>query len=173
MDRRELLVLRHGKSDWDAGASDDFARPLARRGRKASMRIGRWLASGELVPDAVLSSPATRARATAELVCECMGIPLSRIRWERGLYDARAGTDLLALLAALPSTTGRTMLIGHNPVLEELLRHLCDDSLQQHEARKLLPTAAVARLSLPADWSRLEPGCGRVLELVRPKQLGE
>lgn len=173
MQDRELMVLRHGKSDWDAGAGDDFTRPLAKRGRKASRRIGQWLASRELVPDVLLSSPATRTRATAGLVCESLEIPVSRVRWEQVLYDARSGADILPLLAAVPTDAGRVMLIGHNPVLEELLRYLADESLEAHEARKLLPTAAVARLAMPGDWERLGAGCAAVLELVRPKQLGD
>lgn len=173
MQDRELMVLRHGKSDWDAGDGDDFTRPLARRGRRASRRIGQWLASRNLVPEAVLSSPATRARVTAGIICESLTLPPARVRWEQGLYDASSGTDLLPLLAAVPGDIGRVMLIGHNPVLEELVRYLCDESLQAHEARKLMPTAAVARLAMPADWARLDAGCARVLELVRPKQLGD
>jgi hypothetical protein len=33
---RTLLLLRHAKSDWSAGATDDFSRPLSRRGCKDS-----------------------------------------------------------------------------------------------------------------------------------------
>ena len=173
MKRRELLVLRHGKSDWDAGASDDFTRPLAKRGRKASRRTGRWLAGMALVPDVILSSPAERARSTTELICECAGFDAASVTWEQGLYDAASASDLLLLLAAAPPDAPRVMLVGHNPVLEELVRLLADESIREHEARKLLPTAALARLSLPADWSLLEQGCARVLAIVRPKQLGE
>ena len=35
----ELLLLRHGKSDWET-QSDDFSRPLKDRGKRAAQRIG-------------------------------------------------------------------------------------------------------------------------------------
>ena len=37
---RELLLLRHGKSDWSVGV-DDFYRPLKDRGKRAAQRVGR------------------------------------------------------------------------------------------------------------------------------------
>ncbi|NNJ95082.1 MAG: histidine phosphatase family protein, partial [Halobacteria archaeon] len=38
----ELLILRHGKSDWDAG-TDDYHRPLKDRGKRGAQRMGVWL----------------------------------------------------------------------------------------------------------------------------------
>ncbi len=37
---RELLILRHGKSDW-SGDKDDFNRPLEDRGKRAAQRAMR------------------------------------------------------------------------------------------------------------------------------------
>ncbi|HBJ28222.1 histidine phosphatase family protein, partial [Cobetia sp.] len=71
--RRELLLMRHGKSDWSV-AADDFHRPLKERGKRGAQRMGAWLAQEALVPDAILSSPALRARATAEKCVKSMGL---------------------------------------------------------------------------------------------------
>lgn len=51
---RELLILRHAKSDWDSGAGTDFDRPLSRRGKHDAPRIGAWLYREGLVPDYVV-----------------------------------------------------------------------------------------------------------------------
>ena len=56
----ELLLLRHGKSDWSAG-TDDLHRPLKNRGKRGAQRIGTWMWQQDLVPDHIISSPATRA----------------------------------------------------------------------------------------------------------------
>ncbi len=53
---RELLLLRHGKSDWKDG-TDDFSRPLQSRGVRGARLQGEWLRQKGLVPDMVLSSP--------------------------------------------------------------------------------------------------------------------
>ena len=65
---RELLILRHGKSDWEAG-TDDFHRPLKDRGKRGAQRVGVWLLQQGLLPDHVVSSPAERAIVTAEKAC--------------------------------------------------------------------------------------------------------
>ena len=40
---KRLIILRHGKSDWSAGAPSDHARPLNQRGTGAAMTMGRVL----------------------------------------------------------------------------------------------------------------------------------
>ena len=40
---KRLIILRHGKSDWNAGAASDHARPLNRRGTGAAVTMGRVL----------------------------------------------------------------------------------------------------------------------------------
>jgi len=48
---RELLILRHAKSDWDSKAASDFDRPLARRGKQDAPKIGAWHYREGLIPD--------------------------------------------------------------------------------------------------------------------------
>ena len=67
---RQLLVLRHGKSDWDADYRGDHERPLASRGRRAAAAVGRFLAAAGPMPDRVLSSSAVRALSTVRLAAE-------------------------------------------------------------------------------------------------------
>src|SRR5688572_1768501 len=52
---RRLILVRHGKSAWPDDV-EDLERPLAKRGRAAAKRMGRYLAAQDLVPDAVLVS---------------------------------------------------------------------------------------------------------------------
>ncbi|KXX66013.1 SixA phosphatase family protein [Marichromatium gracile] len=169
---RELLILRHAKSDWDAGAVTDFARPLAKRGRRDAPRIGAWLYREGLVPDQVLSSPAERARQTAIMVCKRLDFDKRRIHWEPGLYEADLPA-LLEILAQCPQAAATVLLVGHNPGLEQLLQYLAGDDLEPPGHGKLLPTAALVRLEMPADWTRLEPGCANLLALTRPRQLAD
>ena len=166
---RELLVLRHGKSDWTSG-TPDFDRPLAARGRKATKRIGRWLREQELLPDHVVSSPALRARQSAERVCRAAGIDRARIEHDEAIYEASLET-LLEVLATLPPRAARALIIGHNPGFDELVRHLGAGSLVRGEAGNLMPTAALARLAMPASWEQLARGSARCLSLTWPREL--
>jgi len=168
---RELLILRHAKSDWDGKAASDFERPLAKRGRKDAPRVGEWLYREGVVPDVIVSSPAERARATVLRVCKSLDYKKKDILWDTDIYEAGV-PDLLGVLARVSASAPTVLLVGHNPGLEELVRYLTGDDLEEPADGKLLPTAALARLEMPDDWSNLEGGCAGLVSIVRPKQLG-
>jgi len=166
---RELLILRHGKSDWSTNHSD-FDRPLKDRGKRGAQRIGLWLRQRSLVPDHVLSSPAERAIVTAEKSCKVMGKSAQDIQADRRIYAADADR-LLAVLREVPEGADRVMLVGHNPGLEELLIDLVKDDVPIPEDGKLLPTATLARLAIGCDWAGLTPACAKLLSITRGSSL--
>jgi phosphohistidine phosphatase len=162
---RELLLLRHGKSDWDTGV-DDFHRPLKDRGKRGAQRIGVWLAQQHLTPDLVVASPAERALVTAQKTCKAMGNGDEGIQRDKRIYAAEID-DLLAVLGDCPQDAGRVMLVGHNPGLEDLLVWLAGEVVPVPEDGKLLPTATLARLQMPVDWRALVAGCARLDSITR------
>jgi len=167
---RELLILRHAKSDWDSGASADFDRPLAKRGRKDAPLVGAWLYREGMIPDYLISSPAQRARETAINVCKALDLKKKQIVWDDAIYEADLDS-LLGVLAGVPTDAATVLLVGHNPGLEDLVRFLTDNDLDEPKDGKLMPTAALARLEMPDDWSELEAGCATMMAVVRAKQL--
>ena len=76
-----LLLVRHGETDWNAegrlqGHTD---RPLSDFGRRQARRLGDQLKSEELEGEglqAIYSSDLARARETAEIVGERLGLPV-------------------------------------------------------------------------------------------------
>ncbi|MEA2078514.1 MAG: histidine phosphatase family protein [Pseudomonadota bacterium] len=166
---RELLIFRHGKSDQSV-RSDDYHRPLKDRGKRAAQRAGVWLAQQDLVPDHVISSPAERALVTAQKACKAMGLYAGQISKDKRVYAADLNS-LLEVLGECPDSSRRVMLAGHNPGLEELLIYLTDGELPVADDGKLLPTAAIARLSMPEQWAELSEACAGLIALMRPEQL--
>ena len=81
---------------------------------------------------------------------------------------------LLALIRALPDTVESVLLVGHNPGLQSLLVELTRndaDGLRARIAAKY-PTAALAAVEFPvSSWTAVEPGSGRIVELILPKEL--
>ena len=65
---KNLLLMRHAKSDWGNLALDDFERPLNKRGRKAAAKMAQWLSLNAPPIEAIVSSPAKRARQTTEII---------------------------------------------------------------------------------------------------------
>ena len=165
----ELLILRHGKSDWDAG-TDDFHRPLKDRGKRAAQRMGVWLQQQGWQPDHIISSPAERALVTAQKLCKAMGGDDSGIVRDARVYEATART-LLEVLAGCPEAARRVMLVGHNPGLEDLLMLLAREPVPVPADGKLLPTATLARLMLASGWQALSPGSATLETIIRPREL--
>lgn len=162
---KTLLILRHGKSSRDDPDLDDHERPLNKRGRADSPRMGRLLRRHHLVPDAILCSTASRALHTADLVARAAGFD-GEIERDRKLYLA-AAPEIVARLAALEDRVAVAMVVGHNPGLDDLVEALTGK-------REHLPTAAIARVSLPVErWRDTTPGTrGKLVDLWRPKDLG-
>lgn len=167
---RELWLLRHGKSDRDV-VMDDFDRPLKKRGKQAAQRMGEWMLRQQLIPDLVISSPATRAIATATRVCAAIGMDEQFIQQDKRLYF-QGIEQLKWVLAECSANAGKVLLVGHNPDLEELLLDLVGE-VNVPDMDKLLPTAALARITMPNDWSNLAAGCARLLSIIHAKQLPE
>lgn len=153
-DVRELILLRHAHAEPASPGQADIDRPLSPHGLAEAEAAGRWLASQGLLPDRVLCSPARRTRETLEAVLAVTGYAEQRL--EQRIYDATAGT-LIGLLDDHQEVE-RLMLVGHNPGMERLVALL--DSGRSDDYRGM-PTAAVARLTLPAGQA-LEPGLGRL-----------
>ncbi|MCB1733604.1 MAG: histidine phosphatase family protein [Gammaproteobacteria bacterium] len=166
---RQLLILRHGKSDWGVDI-DDFERPLKKRGRRGAKAIGKWLRTNDLLPNHVCSSPAVRAIDTANRTCKSAGFDSSGIVQIESIYEARLD-DLLRVLSACDTAVRRVMIVGHNPGLEDLLLYLTGGHIPIPEDGKYLPTAALAVLEMPEDWLTLEAGSATLHRLLRAKDL--
>ena len=170
---RQLILLRHAKSDWPD--VPDRERPLAKRGRRDAPRIGRWLHEHGYRPDVVVCSAAQRTRQTwALLAPELGGKPA--VRFEPRAYAASALT-LLYLAQELPSRYRSALLIAHNPGLSDLASQLAAPPgigrPTDNGPRPVisLPTAAVAVLEFSGDWPALAPGQARLLDHITPADL--
>ena len=166
---RELLILRHGKSDWNADAGD-FDRPLKNRGKRGAQRMGVWLWRQGLRPDLVISSPAERAITTAHKCCKSMGMMASDVVADERVYMASL-EQLLEVLKDAPADAERIMLVGHNPGLEELLEYLVADAIPLPDDGKLLPTATLAHLAMPDDWQAPVSASAVLGNIVRSREL--
>src|SRR3989442_14033616 len=76
-----LMLLRHGKPESESPTGRDFDCPLAKEGFRQAQVIAAQLEEGRKLtgstPVAVLSSPAARARATAEVIAQALELPVT------------------------------------------------------------------------------------------------
>lgn len=126
----------------------DIDRPLNKRGRRDSPRMGAALAQ-RFSPLCFHVSPARRALLTFDGLCQgWTGLGDPHCCVDEALYTFDTD-DLLEWLASRDEPEDRIALIGHNPALTDLVNFLVgDDTLSN------VPTAGWVELSLPLDsWS--------------------
>lgn len=162
---KTLFVMRHAKSDWENPNQSDFERPLNGRGKLAAPKIGELMKINKFAPDLIVSSPAVRAKTTAEKVKTAANFD-AEIKFDARIYEA-AVSDLLAVLAETPNAIERILIVGHNPGLENLVRNLTGEI-------RAMPTAALAEIELQInDWSAIRPDCGKLRNLFTPKEIAD
>ena len=169
MSMRRVILLRHGKSAWPEGL-DDLERPLKKRGREASRRMGRYLAREGLRPDLTLVSPARRTQETWSIARQALGDVA--MRSEPRIYEA-PGDGLLTVVREVEPEMGTLLLVGHNPGLQEFARLLVGARAGEGSAIVKYPTGGLAVIEVPASaWPELSPGSSRLERFVTPKTLG-
>ena len=157
--------MRHAKSDWgDAGLSG-FDRPLNKRGSKAAPLMAEEMKRRNKAPDIIISSPANRAKTTAELFSEKSGYT-NEIVFEKDFYFGYI-EDIIKKVKAIDNSINRIMLVGHNPTWEDLVSRL-----SKNNPYVTMPTAAIASINFNInDWSDLKFGSGNLEWLLKPKEL--
>ena len=160
--------MRHAKSDWSDYGAADYDRTLTDRGKRDAKKMGAWLRKKKMVPDLIVSSPAARAERTALIVSRETGFDPEQISRDARIYDASLEV-LLEVVSAHAKDTGRILLIGHNPGLEELLDFLSRDPAEPNSAGKMLTTAAIAVLDYGPGPISTGKGVARLVCLVRPR----
>lgn len=155
-----LIVMRHAKSDWNAGAESDHERPLNNRGRKEAPLVGARLANKGFKPDLVLSSDSTRTRQTFD---EMRGaFPEVPVRFDASLYHAGL-EQVLALAPTVPADAKTVLVLGHNPGWEEMVSDLAGMRVEMKTAY-----AAVLDSDAPTLEAALKSGDMKLVELVTP-----
>ena len=155
---RTLYLVRHAKASFGAAGARDFDRPLEPQGTDGAARVGKRLSQERLIHPLFLSSPAIRARDTAEIILSSSGIN-AELHFDGRIYEA----DLRSLLNVLGETSDEVeavILVGHNPGMESLLRFLTGEL-------RALPTAALAKIEVnSSSWSNLREAAGKLISLT-------
>ncbi len=179
---RQLLLMRHAKSDWNVPGLSDKDRPLNARGKSTAPTMATWLFEHGLIPDLILCSSAVRTSQTLALMIgqweslrltnPSLSFPKTSI--EDKLYLA-SDSDILSIARSIAidhpiEDSLSIMVLGHNPGMEILASTLCETSIE-------MPTGAIAVLTSnalgddwPEDWRK--PKLWSLRGLVKPRELG-
>ncbi|HEY6453439.1 MAG TPA: histidine phosphatase family protein [Steroidobacteraceae bacterium] len=115
---KQLLLLRHAHAETPRAGVADVDRPLSERGRAEALDAAQCVSAAGIVIEAVLASPAARARETAALLATQLAIA-GRLDIDPALY-AGSPDELLAPVRRCPDELRIVLVVGHNPGLSEL-----------------------------------------------------
>ena len=146
---KTLYLLRHAKSSWKFPELDDFDRPLNKRGQGDTPLMGKRLRKRNILPDLIISSPAQRAKHTAQEVAQSMGYSSTAILYDEAVYEASAET-LLTTLQTVDNRVAVLLLAGHNPGMTELA-----NKLTPHYIDNIVTAGVVAIQFLTDDWAEV------------------
>jgi phosphohistidine phosphatase len=161
---KQLLIVRHAKSDRNDPALRDFDRPLNERGQKNAVEMAKRLVKQDLIPKEIVSSPALRALATANLFADTFKTAPSKIKKVDSIYEASA-TTLLQVINNFNDDDDFIALFGHNPGVSEVAFLLTDNAGLDN-----LPTTGMALIEFPFEhWNMVSRGTGKLLLFDFPK----
>lgn len=160
---KQLLIIRHAKSDWGEAGLKDFDRSLNKRGERDAPEMAKRLLKKNIVPQRLVSSPAKRALTTAKHFAEMFNINKNLIQQEKDIYEASL-TDLMKVINALDSQFELIALFGHNPGLTNLVQHLCEARIYD------IPTCGIVLIEFPFDdWKMISGNTGEMVFFDFPK----
>ena len=113
-----LYFLRHGIAE-DLAASD-FKRELTKRGRRRVLASANVMTRLGIAPRQIISSPRLRARQTAEIVADALGMPVTISEAVNFGFDL---SDLRRLTRDF-SPDDELMFVGHNPDMSLLVSEI-------------------------------------------------
>ncbi len=112
----DLILWRHAEAEEAAEESDDLERALTSRGEKQAARMAGWL--DRQLPEGlrVLASPAKRTEQTARALGR-------KYKLRAELLPGGSPAELLELVQ-WPRSRGAVLVVGHQPMLGQVVAHL-------------------------------------------------
>ena len=141
---KTLLIVRHAKSSWDNADMSDIDRPLNDRGKRDAPAMAQRVIKAGIQIDRFVSSPAKRARQTAELFVKAFGRKEKEIVFVPELYHA-AMPVFKEVLSGLNNTDETVAVFSHNPGITSFVNILTEIRLDN------MPTCGVFAVRSPAD----------------------
>jgi phosphohistidine phosphatase len=161
---KTLILVRHAKSSWNHPGLADFDRPLNQRGERDAPGIGVRLAVAIETLDAIVASPALRARQTALTLAGGIGFPEAEIRFEGGLYGASAA-EMTASVRCFDNDAQIVAMVGHNPGMTDLANRFTGRYIDN------IPTAGVVVIAFDIDaWNECIDRGGSLVSYDYPKK---
>lgn len=152
---KTLLLVRHAKSSWASDDLPDFDRPLNERGKRDAPVMAKRVKNKKIKIDAFVSSPAKRARKTAEIFMHEWDVKKNKLIIIPSLYEASL-QNFYDAVYNLEDDINAVALFAHNPGITDFINSLECSPVYN------MPTCAVYALTIKTkswiDFKTAEKG---------------
>ena len=159
---KHLYLVRHAKSSWEYDLSD-HERPLNKRGYKDANLVSNHIKSSIELPELVISSDAVRAKTTANIFVDNLGISNDIFELDHDLYDF-SGLQLTNVIKNCHDSVNILMVFGHNHAMTYFVNTFGNKPIGN------VATSGFTHIQLEIDsWKELKKGI--TIQTVFPKEL--
>ncbi len=153
---KTLVLIRHAKSDWSDITISDFERPLNKRGIADAPLMADIVFCTGVKPHLMITSPAVRALATAEVFATEFGYKKERIELVPEIYH-KGATEIIDLLSKTDARHSTVFLFGHNPYITTMASYFT--SIQFSE----VPTCGAVGIDFEVrNWEAITKKIGKL-----------
>ena len=164
---KQLLLVRHGKSDRGYQQIKDFDRPLNHKGNKNAVCMAEKLLKKHHNTELIVSSPANRALSTAKHFARVWNMAETAIQTNQAIYESDTA-DLLTVLNDFSNEYNSVALFGHNPGITDFVNYLSDANISN------IPTSGSVLIEFNIDdWAEASYHTGTMLLFDFPKNTEE
>lgn len=162
-----LFLLRHGIAveRGTSGYEKDADRSLTPKGERRLGQIADAMEGMGLTFGLILSSPYVRARQTAEIVADTLGLK-KKLEFSEALTPDGDAKALIAALNELDPKPDNVLLVGHEPFLSGLI-----STLTSGEPRVGIDFKKGGLCKLEVETLRHDR-CATLAWLLTPRQMG-
>lgn len=159
---KTVILVRHGKSSWEYGVSDQD-RPLKERGiTDAHLVSDEFKRLSENI-DSAYSSPANRALHTCMIFLRNFSYPLKNLEISDELYDF-SGEAVMSFIKQLDDNLNKVVIFGHNYALTNIVNQWGNMYIDN------VPTSALVQIRFDiTSWQTINSGITE--HILIPKQL--
>ena len=159
---KQLILVRHGKSDWNHNVTD-HQRPVKKRAYDDAEKVTKAFRKAVDCSFPIYSSTAKRAHTTAELLQGHLKEQATELKTFDDLY-VFTSRQLLDFIHQLPDEEDQVMLVSHNGGLTDLINEISNATLDN------LPTTGLVLIKFDVnEWQSVKEG--KLIVHLFPKNL--
>ncbi len=160
---KQLLLIRHAKSDWNDASLSDIDRPLNERGKRDASVMAKRIMDKKIKIDLIISSPAKRARKTASIFAKEYEIKKDKINFKEKLY-AESEETLYDVISKTDDKFNSIAIVAHNPGLTDFANLLANTQIDN------IPTCGIFAVKIDSKrWADFKEAKKEFLFFEYPK----